>query len=372
MRRPHTKAALLACSCWLLAGCGKTVTLNQAAPGAGGSNAGRAGASQADDAGEGGEPGAGGAGAQAGLGNSGDAGSGGSGDGGGTDAGGAATGGAATCGTGGSAGAGTANCTIKTGGDACSSIPKFSGVQAVDAFGDDLCDVPATVFELKKGKTINGPLPNLPTALKARIAWDEQGIHAHFHVDDPKLIAISRTDSWGPDYVELDIGGSEPFSGYFDGKTRDKGFSNIFLTPQGSVTPIPGFTSSGPARASMRFNWEVSAGPIPMPRGVPWAFRVVSGGYEFELLLPWKILGRAQPPVAGDAIALNLGLGSSDDPAFWSWWPSESTPTSTPGLNGLSWYKINALPAGTTSTCNSAFSPYPWCDDRTWCSPTLE
>jgi hypothetical protein len=272
-----------------------------------------------------------------------------------------------------------AACPIKTGGSLCASVPKYTGTQVVDGVDDDFCDVTATVFELRKGATFFGQAP--PTVLDvmtARVAWDAAGIHAHFHVDDPVLVRDSRSDSWaGPDYIELDIGGTFPLVGFYDGEQRDRGLMNIFMNPESALTPIKGFTGAVPAQATMGFVFPQGGNygleRTPLTDLAKWAYRTVAGGYEFELFLPWALLGRATPPASGTTIALDLGFGTNNDPNYWSFWPS-APQLGTPGTSGQTFLAIRPLPSGTTTSCAplQPTNALPWCDDRTWCQPTLE
>lgn len=275
----------------------------------------------------------------------------------------------------------TAGCaTVKTGGALCDSVPKFTGPQVVDGVGDEFCDVPATVFELPKGVPFpQTPPPLTRDVLTARVAWDADGIHAHFHADDPVLVRDYRYDGqWGPDYIELAIGGTYPLTGFYDGMQNDAGFINLFLSPSSALTPIKGFTGAVPPQVTLMLIGDRGDNYNVMPAGVPdivkWAYRTVAGGYEFELFIPWKLLGRVTAPAAGATVSLDLGFGTNDDPKYWSFWPT--TPqTGAPNLSGQSFLAIKPLPANVTrSSCypQTVDRANPWCDDRTWCQPTLE
>jgi len=272
-------------------------------------------------------------------------------------------------------------CPIKTGGSLCATVPKYTGTQVVDGLSDDFCDVTATVYELRKGATFFGQAPPIvPDVLTARVAWDAAGIHAHFHVDDPVLVRDFRYDgSWaGPDYIEFDIGGTFPLVGFYDGEQRDHGLMNIFMNPESALTPIKGFTGVVPAQVTMGFVYPQGGSNYGLDRPrltdiAQWAYRTVTGGYEFELLLPWTMLGRSTPPSSGTVIALDLGFGTNNDPNYWDFWPS-APQLGTPGTSGQSFLAINPLPNGSGTSCAplQPANAFPWCDDRTWCQPTLE
>jgi len=271
-------------------------------------------------------------------------------------------------------------CSIVLGGSLCTSVPRFAGSQVVDGVGDEFCEVPATVLSTRSGVPFpQTAQPTVDDALTVRVAWDDSGLHAHFHVDDPVLVRDFRLDSsWaGPDYVELDIGGTFPLTGFYDGETNDAGFMNVYFNPESTLTPIKGFTGPVPAQATAGFaflqgtNYGIERAPLPdIAR---WAYRTVAGGYEFELYLPWALLGRQTAPAPGTTIALDLGLGTNDDPAYWSWWPTTDQVVPA-GLAGQVFLAIQPLPAGATTSCRPLTTDRanPWCDDRTWCQPTLE
>ena len=273
-----------------------------------------------------------------------------------------------------------APCPIRTGGSLCTSVPRYTGVQAVDGVGDDFCDVTATVFALRNGVAPFGQqAPAVPDVLTARLAWDSAGIHAHFHAEDPVLVRDFRlSSSWaGPDYIELDIGGTFPLTGFYDGEQRDRGFLNVFMNPESTLTPIKGFTGAVPAQATMGFVFPQGSSygleRIPLTDIAKWAYRTVAGGYEFELLLPWALLGRSAAPAPGTVISLDLGFGTNNDPDYWKFWPA-SPQVTTPGTAGQSFLAIRPLPSGTSTSCapHQPGNAFPWCDDRTWCQPTLE
>jgi len=275
-----------------------------------------------------------------------------------------------------------AACPIKTGGSLCDSVPRYTGTQVVDGVDDDFCDVTATVFELRKGAIpFRQQPPIVLDVLTARVAWDGTGIHAHFHADDPVLVRDFRlSSSWaGPDRIELDIGGTFPLTGFYDAKEqRDRGFLNVFMNPESTLTPIKGFTGPVPAQVQMGYASPQGSGNYNLERApltdiAKWAYRTVAGGYEFELFLPWVLLGRSAAPAPGTIIAVDLGLGTENDPDYWTFWPS-SPQIGKAGTAGQSFLAIKPLPPGVGTSC-APLQPadaLPWCDNRTWCQPTLE
>ena len=285
----------------------------------------------------------------------------------------AGSGAAGAGGAGGAAngGAGGASCPIVPTGALCTSIPRYTGTQVVDGNGDDFCGVPATVLALKNGVTLDGNAPPpVPDVLTARVAWDAAGIHAHFHVDDAEILS--------GDEIAFEIGGDFPLAGYFDGVSTDVGLLSIGMGV-GTTGTVHGFTATIPPSVSMGFQGrQITCVPSPctstpkalVSYGQPlvgpaqWAYRTVSGGYEFELLLPWSVLGRSTPPAPGTVVAADLALYATSS-----------------RLSTSSWLAIKPLPSGASTPCPSStrlinqtpttFAD-PNCDDRGWCAPSLE
>jgi hypothetical protein len=237
----------------------------------------------------------------------------------------------------------------------------------VDGSGDDFCDVPATVFAIKDGVALDGNKPPpITDVLMARVAWDAAGIHAHLHVDDAEVMM--------GDAIEFDIGGQFPLAGYFDGVTTDVGLTSIGLAVGGTST-AHGFPVTIPAVADMSYQGNQSI-CVPMPCTSPpkglvsfgqplvaparWAHRIVPGGYEFELFLPWAVLGRSTAPPVRTAIAADIALTAKSE-----------------RLTARAWLAINPLPNGGSSQCQTTHIGQmviadPSCDDRGWCAPTLQ
>ncbi|MBK7395771.1 MAG: hypothetical protein IPJ34_05555 [Myxococcales bacterium] len=266
-------------------------------------------------------------------------------------------------------------CPIKTGGDLCAKVAKytFPDPQVVDGVGAEFCDVPATTFVLKDGVVPTGVTKSLlPTKVQARLAWSSQGVHAHFHVDDAEVVALPL-QFYSADEVQLFLGGSTPLYGEFSPTSKDKGFMSIRMTPPSPVPlGIPGSTEAPAAMASVSYLYKKPSASfctnaaVPLLAPAKFAGRVVPGGYELELFVPWTLLGRATAPTSGDQIAANLGVGANDDPA------SRTPPfdVTDPVKAGFAFWK-NLPVSGAASPCcgGEAFTS---CDTRTWCTPTLE
>src|SRR5258708_38992163 len=75
----------------------------------------------------------------------------------------------------------------------------------------------------------------------------------------------------------------------------------VFMNYQGrQTTCVPSPCTSQP-KALLSF-LQPLVGPAQ------WAYQAVPGGYEYELLMPWAVLGRSTPPPPGTVVAADLGL----------------------------------------------------------------
>ena len=84
-----------------------------------------------------------------------------------------------------------------------------------------------------------------------------------------------------------------------------------------------------------------------------WATRLTADGWEVEVKLPWP--GTLMPAAAGATLGFQLGLSMSE----------------TQGGNRVEFATL-PIPTGVTGTTCPQNHAMPWCDDRTWCRPTLE
>jgi hypothetical protein len=176
------------------------------------------------------------------------------------------------------------------------------------------------------------------------------------------------------DAIEFDVGGQFPLAGFFDGVKTDVGLMSIGLAVGGAGTSH-GFPITIAPVAVMGFQGnQNTCVPTPCtspPRGLvsfgqplvdpaKWAHRLVAGGYEFELFLPWIVLGRSSAPPPGTAIAADIGVLSAST-----------------RLTAHVWLAINPLPNGASSSCQTThvgntIIADPSCDDRGWCAPALQ
>jgi hypothetical protein len=225
-----------------------------------------------------------------------------------------------------------ADCTAPGTGDPCHSIPRFTGTQVVDGVGNEFCSIPAFVMTTKNAGYVN-PASTMSTTSRAivRIGWSPDALHAHVHVDDPKVLGAPLI--YDGDNVQFFIAGDKPSVGNYSG-TDDGSANQLLLAPPD--------TTMGAGRSSTHYG---------SPK-FDFAARTVPGGYEIELRWPWN--GVATPAAVGKIIGLDLVVGVKDVAA-------DVTVDFEYGL-----YRRDKA---TTSCMGTAEL---WCDDLLWCTPTLQ
>ncbi|RYG65584.1 hypothetical protein EON77_18350 [bacterium] len=104
------------------------------------------------------------------------------------------------------------------------------------------------------------------------------------------------------------------------------------------------------------FRYQSSYAP---PGDPEFAVRTRPGGYDVEARIPWETLyDGPRTASAGRGIALSIALDMRDDPA-------------ARGREAFSLLENLPLPDGVATSCATGVA-LPSCDDRLWCTPTLE
>jgi hypothetical protein len=242
------------------------------------------------------------------------------------------------------------SCVGGTLGDACARIPALAGAQKVDGVGDELCSAPVTRFDKTTAKfNLPDPPPSdVDPHVEVRTAWSTVGLHLHVHVQDARVIVVppeSNILHYG-DSIEVYTAGFVPTAGDYDDKT-DVGAVHVIVAPPGT-----GIGARAYLYTSRYDHIPVSLSPAN------YAGRIVDDGFEIELLFPWSLITRGAAPKAGDVIAFDLSVNAKDDPA-----------QEKRSLQATLGYRSVAVPA---DSCSGVAPAQPYCDDRTWCLPTLE
>ncbi len=233
-------------------------------------------------------------------------------------------------------------------GNACTSLPRFTGTQRIDGVGDELC---ALALDAWDKRTTPFQIPTPPTAdvdprAELRVGWSSVGLHLHVHVVDPTGVIVSPPEASvaESDSVEIYASGFVPTGGDYD-DVSDLGAIHVIVTPPGAGLG---------ARANI-FDSRYDHAAVAMSPSL-YAVRIVSDGYEVEMQLPWTLISRTAPPSSGAGIGFDVALNkdrASDHKRI---------------LQTFLGYRTDPV---TPSSCTIS-KPEPWCDDRTWCVPKLE
>ncbi len=234
--------------------------------------------------------------------------------------------------------------------DFCQSIPRFTGTQLVDGDAADFTSVPPHYYPLASlvaQSMIVGDV--LDTT--ARVGWSAAGLHLFFHVQYETGHVVVPDDAgplWYGDALELFVKGRLPLTGEFDG-VSDRGAEQIVAAPD----------PSNPPRTETYVGGGTATGPLPA--GTIAAVRD-SKGYDLEIFLPWSavVATGEQAPAAGASIGFDFAV---DYRARYD-----------AGAANPQYQLLLALKTvvGDAAAADCQMRPpFPSCDDRTWCTPTL-
>jgi hypothetical protein len=233
----------------------------------------------------------------------------------------------------------------------CANLPHYEKLavlgaagQTMDGRADDFCDVPFVVFDNSTGivKDPNPTPAEARTTMTIRAAWSTFGLHLHLAVKDPKVIVTpySNDNLFEADSVEVYTAGYDALTGAFDGMTKDLGAQQIIIAPtnpEGTVMTRGVYFFSGTRKGS--------------PSIDRWAARNTAEGYEIEMRVPWADLKPSgmPAPTAGKKIALTFAFNNKTDTT-----------------KAFSVFQVKPVATPVTG-CTQ-----PFCDDRYWCTPTLD
>lgn len=236
-----------------------------------------------------------------------------------------------------------ASCDLPVAGDlaVCTSLPHLKAFQVVDGVPSEFCGVPATVVDASNAAlTVPSPLPApLPSEkMLVRAAWSSGGVQLHVHVDDASIRVVpdGRTDLFQGDSVEIFASGVAPTSGSY---VTDHAVQIDIAPPSGTT----------PARSQVYAQTDTK-GPLDSSF---WAARLVPGGYELEVRIPWSMLGGVSPAggaTIGFDVALNVDYDATKDAS-------------------VAWFAMASRAVSGASMCGTDVRPA--CDSRTFCVPTL-
>jgi hypothetical protein len=246
------------------------------------------------------------------------------------------------CATGSPDGGGAADAPVSqcaTGGAPCSALARFTGTQILDGKDDEFCTIPsfeltfANAVKVNEYNTVGGR--TYPERVVARVAWDEAGIHAFIRVDDTIFTPAASTALWNGDGVEL----------MFSSSTAVTGLTSVDTNTLHIIASPPNVQSSKDTAST--------GNQTALPSTQFFAGSDTTG-YWVELNLPWP--GTA--PTANAQIKFDMQLNSADG-------PMKSSDSQVRDAQAIL-YQASA----TTTSCASTI--YPFCDDRVWCTTTLQ
>jgi len=185
----------------------------------------------------------------------------------------------------------------------------------------------------------NSGTSNYPERAIARVAWDSFGIHAFIHVIDPKFVPATDVGTiYNADGIELLF--TSTTSGLSGGTAQDSGVAmHVIVSPP--LAAKSQATGSSGNQMTLDTNLYSAAAE--------------DGGYKVELKLPWP----GTPPTAGSQIKFDMELNSADGISV----SGDAGPRDAQAV-------LYQGPDPGNSPCGSPL--YPYCDDRLWCSTTLQ
>jgi hypothetical protein len=245
---------------------------------------------------------------------------------------------------------GGASCSGGTLADPCTSgVPKFSGMQALDGSGSEMCSLPYFVLNAQNAAKVlnynNVPVSQFESAT-ARIAWDSAGFHAFIDVQDSSVQTVNMADTsqaiskaYLGDSIELYISSSNTVTGL---TSSDSNTLHLIVPANGPAVSVKDTGSSGT--------------PTALPTS-QYAQAATSVGYAIEVLVPWPGGGT---PSSGGTVRFDMDINSAD----------KTFGTVDQMRDGQLIYTIGSISGSTT--CQTSDGTVPWCDDRTWCQANLQ
>ena len=231
----------------------------------------------------------------------------------------------------------------------CDELPAFpAGVtQVVDGYGLEFCTLPGHPFDLADGAALtpSAPPPGGDSTAIVIAAWSADAIHLYAEITQSTVMPNDASPDRG-DAFELYIAGFAADAGMY-GNGLDFGANHIIIAPSGD---------------GAAFNY---VGTDQLMMGGPdrsnYMTRRTDGGYAVEMLIPTTVLLPGNGGlVAGQRVSFDFALdrsGSPDGGRYQS-------------LLVLEPRSAEAGAVATTGCTGSALS-YPYCDDRSWCTPVL-
>jgi hypothetical protein len=249
-----------------------------------------------------------------------------------------------------------AACDLPSGGEPCAFIARLAGEQVLDGRDDEFCGIAERVFVGAKGvaASVEGTAVDAaPSGVEGtahlRVAWSARGLHVFARVDKSSVItAPPGGQVYIYDALEVFAAGSSNLTGPYGGVPgTDRGAVHVIVAPP---------SSGAPGQASL---FQVGGNKVADLLPSQFAVVLVPSGFAVELALDWGILGLAAAPAPGALIAFDVAL----DLRF----PADGGTERFQSYLGVI---ATTAPAPTACRADAVFAPF--CDDRIWCTPTLQ
>jgi hypothetical protein len=230
-------------------------------------------------------------------------------------------------------------CVPPEGGDPCIAIPKLNGVQTVDCMPTEFCGVPVWTLEAPSGGAS-------PAAVGLQVAWSDAGLHAFVSVRKWPIFPVTTTDLYNGDAIELFVAAS---SADLLGLQNDDSIHFAVAPPQ------PG----APGGEAIFFQPNEGQMEYVAPGGIYLGCLVPDAGYDIEIQMPWSLpwLPPTAPPVAGGTIGFDFAVDVK----------------ASTGARMQTFEDAGPAPdSGAANQCVLIAEPEaPYCDDRSFCRPTV-
>lgn len=227
----------------------------------------------------------------------------------------------------------------------------------MDGAPDEFCDVPGQALDASNWVHPfffhGASASDIHEKATVRVAASADGLRIHVHVTDATVfVSTDPLTLHEGDSIEVYAAGFVPTHGDFDG-TVDIGARHIILAPP-----------SGPGFGARALVWDSTCPGTPSPQPLDTSFfagRLVADGWELELALPWSFLTApaTTPPSSGAQVGFTLALNAQDDAAAG-------------GRQVQAFLGYQTIGSSPSCAACTKTEGEPFCDDRTWCTPTLQ
>ena len=234
------------------------------------------------------------------------------------------------------------------GANFCESIPTFgSAVQVVDGYPYEFCGLPFLVWNATSAVSENVAVPPWPvtTQVMLFVAWSPDALHVYFEVTQSDYFSLGTDNAlpYKADAVELFVAGSASLHGPTDPGAPDADTDTVH------VIAVPPTLDGGPGGAAV---WAYTHPLETLAPGKEVATRRTATGYAVELEIAANTY-LFTTFAATHQIGFDFGVDAYE------------TPVTDGGPQWFQGFYMDRPDAG--AGCKA-----PYCNDRTWCVPSLQ